>query len=275
MATKTIYTAKCSVPIYSGWRCPYCDTVNTSDGEITYQRQTASSSLSIGKQNAAKQRASSLVESEWAYSVLNTILYPKRHAKELLNNMVIYNTKCCKCHKRAKWDKSIINRVIQLVQIILLMPAVICLVLCTLTILGGKYDYWRWVLLGVSFAVLLSKYVFEKQYAKKLSSIPGKYAPVFGSLNSELYSAALQQKNTIPSPAEVIAIINSFVPNEQAETNKSVTISSLNHETDEIITTVVSKNEPKAEETLFCRKCGTRLQNDSDFCHKCGTRVIH
>lgn len=28
------------------------------------------------------------------------------------------------------------------------------------------------------------------------------------------------------------------------------------------------------QKVLFCRKCGTRLLNDSDFCHKCGLRVI-
>lgn len=35
--------------------------------------------------------------------------------------------------------------------------------------------------------------------------------------------------------------------------------------------TVDRNSSPKV---LFCRKCGTRLLDDSDFCHKCGFRVI-
>lgn len=33
-------------------------------------------------------------------------------------------------------------------------------------------------------------------------------------------------------------------------------------------------NNKKTPKVLFCRKCGTRLLDDSDFCHKCGLRVI-
>lgn len=31
---------------------------------------------------------------------------------------------------------------------------------------------------------------------------------------------------------------------------------------------------PSAEDACFCRKCGTKLQSDSDFCHKCGAEAI-
>ena len=31
---------------------------------------------------------------------------------------------------------------------------------------------------------------------------------------------------------------------------------------------------PKAQETVFCRKCGTQLLNDSEFCHKCGCEKV-
>jgi len=30
----------------------------------------------------------------------------------------------------------------------------------------------------------------------------------------------------------------------------------------------------KTKKVLFCRKCGTKLLDDSDFCHKCGLRII-
>lgn len=33
-------------------------------------------------------------------------------------------------------------------------------------------------------------------------------------------------------------------------------------------------NNKEFKKVLFCRKCGTRLVDDSDFCHKCGLRVI-
>lgn len=33
-------------------------------------------------------------------------------------------------------------------------------------------------------------------------------------------------------------------------------------------------NNKETPKVLFCRKCGTRLLDDSDFCHKCGLRVI-
>ncbi len=33
-------------------------------------------------------------------------------------------------------------------------------------------------------------------------------------------------------------------------------------------------NNKETLKVLFCRKCGTRLLDDSDFCHKCGLRII-
>jgi len=33
-------------------------------------------------------------------------------------------------------------------------------------------------------------------------------------------------------------------------------------------------NSKETKKVLFCRKCGTKLLDDSDFCHKCGLRII-
>ena len=34
------------------------------------------------------------------------------------------------------------------------------------------------------------------------------------------------------------------------------------------------KNQDQCETTIFCRKCGKKLLNDSVFCDKCGCKVV-
>lgn len=69
--------------------------------------------------------------------------------------------------------------------------------------------------------------------------------------------------------------VGGFVVEEIEETGleKESTIETkLNKEHPVIVEEIIEiKNHPKV---LFCRKCGTRLLDDSDFCHKCGLRVI-
>lgn len=179
-----------------------------------------------------------------------------------------------KVQKRAKWDKRKLNRAVQLIQIILAVPAFICLLIGVGYLFGGNF-LKSLILIALSLPVFLSKYVLEKQYEKKYSTITEKYAPVFGSMNGELRFLAERQGKTIPSPTEAIAIVNGFVPDEPTETKTNGTPESQYPDyTTKKAVPLVSTNEPIMEVILFCRKCGAQLQSDSDFCHKCGTKVI-
>ena len=63
--------------------------------------------------------------------------------------------------------------------------------------------------------------------------------------------------STIPSATDYSKDRNDFHP-EDAQSNIKVC--------------VAVEEQPKR--ALFCRKCGTKLLEDSDFCHKCGTKII-
>ena len=39
-------------------------------------------------------------------------------------------------------------------------------------------------------------------------------------------------------------------------------------------TTTDNTRHSTEDNSLFCRKCGAKLLNDSTFCHKCGTEVV-
>lgn len=69
-----------------------------------------------------------------------------------------------------------------------------------------------------------------------------------------------------------VNIIEETIPkNETIAQLEEIKEIKSNYEQPIIEKKVEIKSSPKV---LFCRKCGTRLLDDSDFCHKCGLRVV-
>lgn len=58
MASKTVYTATITVPVYASWKCEKCGEVNFATGVIVCKRQEASGSWRSSKQKEAEAAGS-------------------------------------------------------------------------------------------------------------------------------------------------------------------------------------------------------------------------
>lgn len=87
-----------------------------------------------------------------------------------------------------------------------------------------------------------------------LKKLPKEYAPVFGSINSEIRDYARAHGDFLPTPAEAVEIVTNN--GERLPANEDV------------------KDEPSADTIRrFCRKCGTELPEDG-ICPNCGTHYV-
>ena len=66
-----------------------------------------------------------------------------------------------------------------------------------------------------------------------------------------------------------------FFPNSKFAADVDGTKGTTETDVNAILATVVGPPYVVPEsQSLYCRKCGTKLASDSLFCHKCGTEVI-
>ena len=197
MATRTTYTSTITVPVYASWKCPKCGEINFSFGNIVCQRQASSSSLRRSKQDEAKERASTMAQSEWKDNALEIILNPRNDAGKLRENLFIQNTICTKCNAKPKWDRGPGYATIIALSI---LPA----------IFGGIFAFFdptsivAWLIFAASVGAFIYGIASWIIYKKRIASMPKEYLPVIGSLNEELMKYAALQGKSIPTPNEAM-----------------------------------------------------------------------
>lgn len=255
MASKTVYTATITVPVYASWKCEKCGEVNFATGVIVCKRQEASGSWRSSKQKEAEEKAASLAQTEWTGEAFQIISDPNNHAQDMRKGLFLQNTHCTKCGKKPKWDK---DMQYSTWGSLCFVPAIISGI-AAISIVTSPV---AWLIFAAFLAIIVTALISEPHYKKMMKNLPSKYTPVMGSLNPELIEYAETLGKKIPTPDECIATVKAYdqdaVPAEQKD--QPVVGSSATENT-----TTVQSN--------FCRKCGAQLQAGSGFCHKCGTEI--
>lgn len=200
MARRTTYTSTITVPVYASWKCPKCGEKNFSFGNIIYQRQASSSSLRSSKQNEAKERASSMAQSEWKDNALEIIFNPRKDATKLRENLFIQNTNCTKCNAKPKWDRGTGYATILALSI---LPAIFSGIFAFL----DPTSIVAWVIFAASIGAFIYGIASGIIYRKRIASMPDEHLPVIGSLNEELIEYAALQGKSIPTPNETMRIV--------------------------------------------------------------------
>lgn len=251
MATRTIYTASVTVPIYAGWKCQHCDENNFSDGIISCVRQTKTASFRSSKLEEAKNVASESANRDWKGNALDIISKPNSHALEIRSDLYLGHTKCTQCGKKPKWDKNM--KYIGWV----LLAAIICLFFgfaAISSLISGEFEVIAWAIFVPSLIAVVFGFTADARFDKKMKLLPKKYTPILGSYNTELIDYASEQGIEMPSPEEIKKALEEYNENNhnglvfQANTDKN-------------------KN-------VFCRKCGHKFLEDTDVCPNCGTKVV-
>lgn len=78
-------------------------------------------------------------------------------------------------------------------------------------------------------------------------------------------NAAISYENTAPNE-EIMSTENAA---SESETN-----SEQNNTIAQVDKTAADNDTQELDKTLFCRKCGNKLPEDSEFCNQCGERII-
>lgn len=248
-STKTIYTATITLPMYAAWKCPKCNEINFSNGAIICQRQAQSStSLFSPSPEQAKERAKTLVQQEWADEALRIMLHTAQHTTETHEHLKMGSTTCTKCGKKPAWSIGVGNWTTAM--IIATMAGVISAIVA----FSIKSSFIPWAIFAVCLGIVAAGIIKGIVYGKMLKKLPKEYAPVFGSINSEIRDYARAHGESLPTPAEAVEIVT-------------------NHG-ERPATTEETSDEPNmSAEQRFCRKCGTALPKDG-VCPNCGTQYV-
>ena len=97
------------------------------------------------------------------------------------------------------------------------------------------------------------------QFKKDHANDPMSDYVIQEEINRRWNELPFPQKELVPNTTTGVSQASAEPSREKPQENKSP------------LTNDVSDS---SNDTLFCRKCGTKLLNDSTFCHKCGTEVI-
>ena len=104
--------------------------------------------------------------------------------------------------------------------------------------------------------------------------MPIEYLPVIGSLNQELNEHATLQGKTIPTPNEAMRIVEGYIEPSGMSATDTYTQSSTETEDTHSEEDIVYSYDTLGDISRYCRRCGVKLQPDSEYCHKCGTRIL-
>lgn len=203
MATRTSFVAGISVPVYGSWKCAHCGEANFSIGVIGCKRQVTTTALRRSRQEEARERAASLVQSEWASDACAIISDPRNNARSMFSNLTLESTRCSKCGKRAKWHRS---RKLQGWGAICILPAIF---VGTLAI-GGEAGVVTWLIFLALLAVIAYSYLCEPLYASMMAKLPKEYIPVLGSLNEELVDFAKKWGKPMMRPEETMEVVKGY-----------------------------------------------------------------
>lgn len=257
MAVRTTYTSTITVPVYGSWKCEHCGEVNFATGVIVCKRQETTGSRRPSDQREAEGKAAFRVKAEWTSEAFQIISDPNNHAQDMRNGLFLQNTNCTKCGKKPKWDKDMKYLTW---SVLCFMPAIISGIIAFATLTGVA----AWLIFIALSAVTATALISEPRYKKMMKNLPKEYAPVLGSLDAELIAYAEHLGKSIPNPDKTIEIVKGYDKSVNSTAEKPPVINE----------SASSANNSNVVQCNFCRKCGAKLQADSDFCHKCGTQII-
>ena len=103
---QTIYNSSIKFPVYASWRCPKCNEVNFSNGEICHTETGISSSLSKEKQNNTQERVSKDAKENGVLFTLAIMLDPKENSTAMRYELAMEDTHCKNCQSKPDWDKT-------------------------------------------------------------------------------------------------------------------------------------------------------------------------
>jgi len=144
--------------------------------------------------------------------------------------------------------------------ILISMVPMICLQIRRLHDVGER---GAWCLASV--VPLLCLYLF---YLNVKSGDPmiNKYGPP--TQNDHDQFVPINRNNSLEETAKI---------EEIAERNEEEQPLTLQHRSKVVVKKAIKQKETEVaqspSEVQYCRKCGTKLMEDSDFCHKCGSKV--
>lgn len=262
MATRTTYTATITVPVYASWKCEECGEVNFATGVISCKREETTSSWRSSKKKEAEQNATNQVQSDWVENAYRIITDPNNNAQAMRSDLFLQNTCCTKCGKKPKWDK---NMSYLTWFSILFMPTII-------SGLWAVLDYKNitaWIVFLSLLGFMVSCFIREPIFKKKMKRLPKEYTPVLGSLNKDILDYASTKGKRIPNPDETIEIVLTYnkttdLPKEEIHISEATPVLRIDDER--------AKNN-NCITCSYCRKCGAKLPKESAFCNKCGAKV--
>lgn len=257
MATRTTYTSTITVPVYASWKCENCGEVNFATGTIACKCQETTSSWSSSKQRETEERAAKRARASWANDAYRIISDPSHSGHAMYSNFFLQNTNCTKCKKKPRWNKNV--KFLPLIG--LMMPVALISGIVAFTSLTSIS---AWLVFIASAGFIVWGIAREEVYNKMMVKLPQKYLPVIGSLNEELRDHAARFGKTIPTPDECIETVMGYDRISQG----------INEKAHMVFSTTTDSVSSDTKAASFCRKCGTKLAEDSDFCHKCGTKII-
>lgn len=201
MARRTTYSTTITAPIYAAWKCPKCGEVNFSDGNMVCNSEVTTSSLRTSKHEEAKNLAQETAESKWVDNALNVIFESQSHAQDVRNSLYLRNTNCTNCNAKPKWDKKMGYLSIFGISIMAaIISGIIAFILLTNII--------AWLVFAASIGVFIYCIIDEIMYKKTMAKMPKQFLPVIGSMNEELVEGATKRGKTLPTPVEVVEIVN-------------------------------------------------------------------
>ena len=203
MATRITYTSTIRVPIYASWKCSKCNEINFSLGNIKCESQATTNSWRRAKQDDARNKASSMAQTDWKGHALQIICNPRNNAQNMRGDLFLNKTKCTNCRTKPKWDKGTGYLIISSLAII---PTIISGLIAFILL----RSFVAWLIFAISLGAFVYGIVTEKAFIKTIANLPQEYMPVIGSLNEELIDYAKRYGKTVPTPDDTVKMVGNY-----------------------------------------------------------------
>jgi hypothetical protein len=206
MATRLTHISNINVPVYYSCRCQKCNEVGFNTGMIRYSAQATTKDPTRFNKESTRNRAERLLAGTWKDFVLLFMSYPNQYDPDLLSSLNSDSSKCEKCKRRYSWKGD--GRAFFILGIILISLAIpvglISLILAFLEVTS----FVAWLVFAVSVGIIAFAFVFEKHHKNKISKIPIRYLPVFGTEDAEIIEYANKRGIKVLTPEETFAVVS-------------------------------------------------------------------